>query len=208
MSSWAYNILLSTPMISIDIIPNPMGAFKEHWICTGKQRKNIWHIFEVVPHSYLFHWKSTSRQTWHLSCWGCATHLPFLPKIHKLCKMAGRSHHIVFFFTKNPQVGTFLTEFMPHDFLFCSQTMWQGAKGIASKGIPCVFSHYNRDPTWKHPSASGPRWHSSSVSSHSIVRYFKHVVFTHPSTSPDNTLSCTLSKWYGCLVPQMDSACQ
>ena len=27
-------------------------------------------------------------------------------------------------------------EVAPHNFLFCSQTAWLGAKGVASKGIP------------------------------------------------------------------------
>ena len=82
-----------------------------------------------------------------------------------------RLHHKTSFFTENPQVSTFLAEVALHCFLFHSQTTWQGAKGIASKGIPCAFSCYKRDPTWKHVSASGPWWHSSSASSPSLVRY-------------------------------------
>ena len=31
-------------------------------------------------------------------------------------------------------------EVVPHDFLFRSQTVWLGAKGVASKGIPCGLS--------------------------------------------------------------------
>ena len=51
-----------------------------------------------------------------------------------------RSRHTTSFFAENPRVGTFYSEVTPHDFLFRSQTAWLGAKGVASKGIPCGFS--------------------------------------------------------------------
>ena len=76
----------------------------------------VFHTEEVIPHNFLFHWNSTS---WHLSCWGCTTHLPFSLKIH--------------------ESALFLAEVAPHNFLFHSQTVWLGAKGIASKSIPCAF---------------------------------------------------------------------
>ena len=72
---------------------------------------------EVMPHHFLFRWKSVSR---HLSCWGRTTHLPFLPKIH--------------------ESAPFPSEVAPHDFLFCSPPTWLEDNGIPSKGIPCAFS--------------------------------------------------------------------
>ena len=50
-----------------------MGTFKEHLICAtwhwkmGKNEiNNFWQIFELVPHIFLFCWKSMSQ---HFSCW-------------------------------------------------------------------------------------------------------------------------------------------
>ena len=105
-------------------------------------------------------------------CWGgCATLFSFSPKIHKLAPFLLRSCYIISFFANNLWVSTFVCWGCATQLPFSLPTVWQGVKGIASKAIPCAFSCYQRDPKWKHVSASSPQWHSSGASSPSLVRY-------------------------------------
>ena len=100
------------PMVQNRSEPNPWNQCILVW--SGSVTFVVWFRFEPVPNWTVATLVST------FPCWGCATHLPFSPKIRKS--------------------ALFLSEVAPHDFLFCSPTAWLGDNGVASKGIPCGFS--------------------------------------------------------------------
>ena len=53
--------------------------------------------------------------------------------------MLRRSRHTVSFFAKNPPVGTFLAEVMPHTFLFCQKSTSQHFFLLRSCHTPSFF---------------------------------------------------------------------
>ena len=109
---------------------------------------------------------------------GHATQFPFLPKICELAPFLLRLHHTPSFFTKNPQVGTFACWGCATQH---SQTAWQGAKGIASKGLL---------PTIKGIPHGACKQHASNTSK--MQAKHKHSAFPLHSSSTLLPTSCEI----------------